>query len=123
MRSALISGLAFTTAFVPWRYLGAAREGDAVSLFELDALSGRVRGEDRVVPIDAKYREALDRSPEFRTMRELSALYHAVEARERGAETFLRCRDLRTRNFDTRFGELELRLDADGGIIGRDWRV
>jgi hypothetical protein len=44
-------------------------------------------------------------------MRELSPAYHVVSA----DGTDLVCRDLRTRNFGTRFGELHLRMDGAGG--------
>jgi hypothetical protein len=54
--------------------------------------------------------------PEFCLMREVSPEYHVVRATTEGNSTHLLCRDMRTRNFGTRFGDLEVWLDADHKI-------
>ncbi|MBI5209057.1 MAG: metal-dependent hydrolase [Elusimicrobia bacterium] len=111
------------TAFLPWRFLGAERQGDSVRLFTLDALTGRVLEESSVAILDPLYEEALAAVPEFKTMRELSPLFHAVSAVQEGGETVVTCRDLRTRNFGTRFGELRVRLGPGGGVRDVEWNV
>ena len=61
--------------------------------------------------------ELLDRIrdiPEVRVMRGLSPAYHVVSVTSGSDGTELVCRDLRTRTFNTRFGELNLVLDAAG---------
>jgi len=35
----------------------------------------------------------------------------------------VQCRDLRTRNFNTRFGQLDLAVDSDGNIQDTEWHV
>ena len=49
-------------------------------------------------------------------MRALSPLYHVVEVREDRSNVTLTCRDLRTRNFSTRFGELLVTLGKSGTV-------
>ncbi len=49
-------------------------------------------------------------------MRALSPLYHVVEVREDESNVTLTCRDLRTRNFSTRFGELLVTLGKSGTV-------
>ena len=61
--------------------------------------------------------------PEFAAMRELSPAYHVVEATESPEAVYLTCRDLRTRNFRTRFGELSLVLDREGGVRQFEFHV
>ena len=56
-------------------------------------------------------------------MRELSPFYHAVERSVLDGEETIVCRDLRIRNFDTRFGTLTCRLDRDGRIVSKQWEV
>ena len=46
-------------------------------------------------------------------MSELSPAYHIVNARKTDAGELILCRDLRIRNFGTRFGDLELVIDTD----------
>ena len=45
----------------------------------------------------------------------LSRLYHVVQVEKDEQNVTLTCRDLRTRNFDTRFGELLVTLT--GGTV------
>ena len=65
-----------------WHFFGCARLGESVVLFRVDLWRGRMREEERVAILDACY------------------------------EAALACRDLRTRNFGTRFGQLDLLIDA-----------
>jgi membrane-bound metal-dependent hydrolase YbcI (DUF457 family) len=101
-------------ALWPHRFLGCAREGDEVSLFELDVRDGSVSDTSRHPILDEPWLDRLEELPEWRTMRGLSPAYHVVEVR-RGphGDTELVCRDLRTRNFGTHFGQLDLRVDDD----------
>ncbi|MGE0711782.1 MAG: metal-dependent hydrolase [Planctomycetota bacterium] len=106
------------SALVPWWFLGVAREGSEARLFRLDARDGRLSGEERVPVLDEELLDeeyaAVAELRAFQTMRALSPAYHVVEARREAEGTRLRCRDLRTRNFATRFGELEVMIDARG---------
>ena len=111
------------SALWPWRYYGCAREGGAVRLLTADARRGEVFEVGRAPVLDGDWADALAAAPEFALMRALSPAYHVVEARAEGDGTYLAARDLRTRNFGTRFGALELWLDAGRQIRRRRWHV
>jgi membrane-bound metal-dependent hydrolase YbcI (DUF457 family) len=102
------------SALLPWEFLGCWRQGESVRLFHINALTGSQRKEEIVPIFDAAHRAALDHVAEFKVMTELSAAYHVVEEEGLECGVKLYCRDLRTRNFKTRFGELELTLDSHG---------
>ncbi len=106
------------SALQPWRFLGCARQGDVVVVFQVDLLRSEVIEEARCQSLDERYDAVLRGVPEFATMRTLSPAYHAVQADSGPGGTTLVCRDLRTRNFRTRFGELELLLDHAGALKG-----
>jgi membrane-bound metal-dependent hydrolase YbcI (DUF457 family) len=101
------------SALVPWAYFGCAREGDVLRVWRVNAFTGALAGERRVPILDGPYLASLDRVPEWRLMRELSPAYHVVEAVEEPDGVRLLCKDLRTRNFGARFGELRLTLAGD----------
>jgi hypothetical protein len=67
--------------------------------------------------LDDSFAEMLETLPEFQLMREVSPEYHVVAACADGPGTRLLCRDMRMRNFGTRFGDLEVWLDAKSEII------
>ena len=100
------------SALVPWHYFGCARQGESIAVFRVDVLGGRIFEEERAAILDARYEAALAGVPEFTTMQCLSPAYHAVESQTSAEGTKLICRDLRTRNFRTRFGQLDLLIDA-----------
>lgn len=111
------------SALVPWVYLGCARQGDEVLVFRVDALTQTVFEVERVRVLDADHRALLASLPEWRVMRSLSPAYHLVSRDEHEGGARLVCRDLRTRNFATRFGQLELQLDSTGAVAGRVFHV
>lgn len=106
------------SALQPWRFLGCARQGDDLVAFRVDLLRREAIEEERCRNLDERYRAVLREVPEFATMRTLSPAYHAVQADAAPGGTRLVCRDLRTRNFRTRFGELELLLDEADALKG-----
>ena len=111
------------SALWPHRFLGCGRApgGQAIEIFEWDAWRGERRGEVRRIEVlDGGLEEELALLPEYRVMRALSPAYHVVEARDDGG---LVCRDLRTRNFETRFGQLDLRRDDEGRLRVERWHV
>lgn len=108
---------------VPWRFLGSTCHGDRARLFTLNALQGEVAGNDELELFDDAYSQSLADVPEFRLMRDLSPAYHVVKAAANRQSTRLTCRDLRIRNFNTRFGSLEIDLGADGQIDRVDFQV
>jgi membrane-bound metal-dependent hydrolase YbcI (DUF457 family) len=105
------------SALVPWRFFGTDRKPGAITLFRVNALTGAQSPVVQVPLLDHSFVRVLDALPEFRLMREVSPEYHIVGASADGPETHLLCRDMRMRNFGTRFGDLEVWLDARSQII------
>lgn len=111
------------SALVPWHYLGCAREGDGIHLFRMNALTRKISGNQRTRIHDEHWRPRVQALPEFQVMQELSPAYHVVRVEPHDSGTRLVCRDLRTRNFSTRFGELEIALDAAGTMKVKAFHV
>lgn len=111
------------SALVPWTYLGCAREGGLLRTFTLNALTGRVTPEASIPIFDEDYRELLNSLPEYVVMSQLSPAYHVVEVERLSDRTRLLVRDLRHRNFKTRFGALEIILELDGRLQGVTFHV
>ena len=91
---------------------------------DLDALS-RVFGKHAFLESHQtwSHARAVEQLPEFRAMRGLSPAYHVVARESDGSTIQLRCRDLRTRNFATTFGDLEVLLGEDGTVVDRTFHV
>lgn len=102
------------SALVPWRYYGCVRDGAQVRLYSINALTGAMADERRVEIHDDAWLDRIREIPEVRVMRELSPAYHVVSVVPGADGTAIVCRDLRTRNFNTSFGQLDLLLDAAG---------
>jgi len=111
------------SALVPWRYFGFVPTGDRVRLFHLNAITGREKTIATHTILDADYAGTLRALPEFILMRELSPAYHVVSAVAEEAGRRISCRDLRTRNFGSTFGDLEVVLDAGGKVTGIRFHV
>jgi hypothetical protein len=102
------------SALIPWEYYGCAREGSRIRLFRIHALTGNLLDDRRVEIHDERWQGPIGEVPEFRVMKELSPAYHIVAVTPGADGTELVCKDLRTRNFNTRFGELNVFLDGAG---------
>ena len=111
------------SAIVPWQYLGLIEHVCSARMYQLNALTGQVWGQSDVDILDGKWLAALTRVVEFRIMRELSPAYHVTNERRDGEVTEITCRDLRTRNFGGRFGELQIAFARDGSIYRRTFHV
>lgn len=106
------------SAWVPWRYYGCRRVPEGVQTFRLSGWSGRCDHET-VWPVFDEDVDAVWTLPEAQVMRSLSPAYHAVA---HDADR-VRCEDLRTRNFDTSFGALDVTLGADGQVVAKVFHV
>jgi membrane-bound metal-dependent hydrolase YbcI (DUF457 family) len=104
------------SALVPWHFLGCAHYGAAIRTFRLNALTGAETDERHHEVYTDEWLPRIGHIPEFTAMRELSSAFHVVEVAECADGTLVICRDLRTRNFRTRFGELKLVVDSEGGV-------
>ena len=111
------------SAFLPWEFLGTAEQGAMVRLFRLDGRSGKLTEEGRQEILDNAWSHVLEELPEYRQMRSLSAAYHVVEATAGPDGTEVLCKDLRTRNFGGRFGELRVLVAPDRTVLRADFNV
>lgn len=104
------------SALCPWQFFGVLQDGKRVSRFQMNALTGiRVPLKQQEV-LDDSYAKLFANVPEFKAMRDLSPAYHVVSAEPTEGGVVVVCRDLRTRNFKTTYGDLEIWLDADQHI-------
>lgn len=111
------------SALEPWRFFGVIETGDSVDLFQINAFTGNRLTWTRQIVLDRDYAELLASVPGFRLMRELSPAYHVVSAKRTDAGEVVMCRDLRTRNFRTTFGDLEVLLDPNRKIVQTTFHV
>lgn len=105
------------SALVPWRFYGTEPQQNTISFFRVNAFTGARSTIGEVHMLDKDFAKTLNDVPEFRLMRELSPEYHVVAASNEGAEMRVLCRDMRLRNFGTRFGDLEVWLDSGRHIV------
>jgi membrane-bound metal-dependent hydrolase YbcI (DUF457 family) len=101
------------SALRPWRFFGVVDGEARVQLVQINAVTGNRRTLHEQEVIDAPYAGLLADVPEFALMRGLSPAYHVVNARKTDAGELILCRDLRTRNFGTTFGDLEVLIDPE----------
>jgi membrane-bound metal-dependent hydrolase YbcI (DUF457 family) len=111
------------SALVPWRFYGTERQSHTIKLFRVNAMTGSRSAVGEAPVLDDAFAATLECLPEFRLMREVSPEYHVVGAWEEGPVTRLLCRDMRIRNFGTRFGDLEVWLDANRQIVRSRFRA
>jgi hypothetical protein len=105
------------SALVPWRFFGTKGHERSISLLRVNAITGACSTISEIPILDDTFLSALNQVPEFRLMKEISPEYHVVQAASENEETRLLCRDLRMRNFDTRFGDLEVWLDSSRQVL------
>lgn len=111
------------TTWLPWMFLVCRDLENASQTFALNAITGQQSQARTVATFDAELPAAVSELIEWQAMRALSPYYHAVEQKQSSDEQAIVVRDLRIRNFDTRFGTLTCRLDAEGQIIDKHWEV
>ena len=101
------------SAMWPWMFLVCERSGGFVVTSKLNALTGRSMEMSRHFIHDDEFIELLSKTPEFRTMSELSPAYHVIDRREADGDIYIRCRDMRIVNFDTSFGMLDVTFNRE----------
>jgi hypothetical protein len=111
------------SAIFPWQFFGYAVCGDKVQLFTFNGFTGASRSCKTQQIYDFQYQNLLAGVTEYRLMRELSNGYFVIDAKEQGGKLELNCRDLRTRNFGGRFGQLELSFNAEGKVERKIFHV
>jgi len=104
------------SALWPWQFVGVAQCGNGIRRFQVNAITGRGETLAQQAVLDEAYAGLLANVPEFVLMRGLSPAYHVVSVTRTKAGQTVLCRDLRTRNFKTAFGDLEVLLDTDNRV-------
>lgn len=111
------------SAVVPWHFFVCKRCGAEVTVERL-SLVGKQRellASHQVC--DAEVIDIVRDMPEWRLMRDLSPAYHAIADDRSAKGRTIVCRDLRIRNFNTRFGDLEVHVAPDGSIAHSTFHV
>lgn len=111
------------SALWPWRFLGAVEADNQVRLFIVNVVTGTRKTLRAFEVLDDGYLPLLTKLPEFQLMKSLSPLYHVVRVDHTGSEETIFCRDLRTRNFNTSFGDLEVVIGPDRTVLGVHFHV
>ncbi|MEW4453751.1 metal-dependent hydrolase [Bremerella sp. JC817] len=111
------------TTWLPWRFLVCRDWGDACLTSTLNVWQGEEQDVQRIPLHDDAMPAAIEELPPWQAMRELSTFYHAVEKEVENGQTTFVCRDLRIRNYATRFGTLTCQVDAAGQIVRSEWEV
>lgn len=111
------------TTWLPWRFLVCRDHGSTCVTLAFSAIGQQESEKQTVEILDSRLPLSVCELPEWQAMRELSPHYHAVEYSQSGDEATIVGRDLRIRNFDTRFGKLTCQLDATGQVIAKQWEV
>ncbi len=111
------------SALWPWRFFGLEECRNCVRRFQINAITGSQKTLAQQEVFDAAYAGLLANVPEFMLMRGLSPAYHVVSAKKTEAGELLVCRDLRTRNFGTVYGDLEVLLDKNNGVLRTTFHV
>lgn len=117
------AGSLIPSALWPMHFFHARQQGDFVTVWRLNALTGSQHQVARMPVLDTRFLGLVEALPEFELMRKISPNYHIVSATTEGQATRLLCRDMRTRNFGTRFGDLEVWLDSGGRVIRSHFHV
>lgn len=111
------------TSVLPWVFLGCISKADHATTFRLNVRTGQISELAEWRLFDGEYARILENVPEFRSMRALSSSYHVVAKEQVGQGTLLICKDLRIRNFGTRFGELRVLVEPNGRASAVSFRV
>ncbi len=111
------------SALLPWRFFGVEQRANLVKRFQINAITGNQEALAQQEVFDAAYAGVLAKFPEYILMRGLSPAYHVVSATTTEVGKLLVCRDLRTRNFGTNYGDLEVLLDKNNGVLRNDFHV
>ncbi len=114
---------AIPSALRPWEYILCVRNGNKIQHFRFNGLTEGMLLISETPIYDEEVQELLDNIPDYRTMRELSPAYHVVGVETDANGMLIHCRDLRTVNFNTEFGALEIRLGPDSSLVSTQLNV
>ena len=109
------------TTWSPFRFLICRQKNSSVEIFTLDVRSGIESDRENIAVLDESVPEVITECREWRVMKSLSDFFFCVEI-DAESSTYT-CRDLRIRNFGTKFGTLKCQLDNRGVIQRKTWEV
>lgn len=104
------------SALIPWEFLVCRRSGREVLVETLNVRMRQGTPLHRAEICDDDCTEVCALVPEWKLMRALSPAYHAIQIEATAAGRTIRCRDLRTRNFNSRFGDLDIFVGTGGAV-------
>jgi membrane-bound metal-dependent hydrolase YbcI (DUF457 family) len=102
------------SALVPWQFIATTRKHDRLVVSKVDVFTGIITPLETYSVMDCAHAEILAAVSEWRLMRGLSPAYHVVSSSRNDRGLLQLCRDLRVRNFNSTYGDLELQFDAQG---------
>lgn len=104
------------SAWLPWQFYICSRHGQEVMVDLLDLRTGLRKQLSAHSIIDEQVASVLQPLPEWQLMRGLSPAYHAIKSETVGEEQRIFCSDLRVRNFNSTFGDLDIFVNAQGTV-------
>lgn len=112
------------TTWSPFRFLVCLDRENVAETFILNASSGKRAELEKTLILDDRLPAVVTDSREWDVMRQLSGFYHCVDAQQTEDEKFVVvCKDLRIRNFNTKFGTLTCYFDRRGNLLSKEWEV
>ncbi len=114
---------AIPSALWPWEFLICVRNSYGIEQAWVNGITGARRFVGLTSVLDESVREIVDQVPEYQTMKAVSPVYHVIGVEPEGEGLLIRCRDLRTVNFNTEFGALEIRTGSDSEIVSTKFHV
>ncbi|MBB3206914.1 membrane-bound metal-dependent hydrolase YbcI (DUF457 family) [Rhodopirellula rubra] len=117
------------SAWCPWLFYSFRHNPcGSTELLNANAIRGTTELADQIPGADEHWIRIAEQSEEFQIMKELSAGYKIISVQtidDPPSQTaaILTCRDLRTRNFSTSFGSMEITVDSNATVSKVDWNV
>ncbi|MEZ6105039.1 MAG: metal-dependent hydrolase [Pirellulaceae bacterium] len=115
--------VAIPTTWSVFKFLVCADFGDRCITCQLNVRSGRISNEQEFPIFDGVLPDSVLALSEWRTMRDLSPYYHAVEFIHDDNAAILVCRDLRFRNFGVHYGRLTCRVSVGNDVTFTNWEI
>ena len=104
------------SALVPWKFILFRRDGTRGVVEEWDVMTRRGVSLLAEQIQDDACTSVCAAVPEWALMRALSPAYHVVGVEATAEGRTIHCRDLRTRNFNSRFGDLDIHVGPAGAV-------
>lgn len=111
------------TTWSVYQFLICSEVGDQCVTYQVNVRTGEIQGEQSVRILDGEMPASVLELNAWQAMKEMSSHFYAVERRvEDDGETIV-CRELRFRNFGTRYGTLTCHVSSSGVVTRTLWEV